>query len=240
MPVPRVLFDATGAVVDTIGWDASPDPRMVAPPGASRERFQFIQVGARRLLVPDPPTDAPVWIPVPDGTIMIDAPVATDPARGTFSITRVGIGRDTLYRREYVYRPVAYTAEELDAIALAGSRGFGPTGEAQAGGEAAPPADAAAARALRAAMKFPQFRPWIWYVQRDDDGRLWILRDDADETQEAWLLFDAAGLPLGHLEIAGRPTFRWSRGDTLWAVQLDDVDVPWLVRYRLRGLPGGR
>jgi hypothetical protein len=238
MPVPRVLFDATGTPVDTLGWDASPDPRMVAPPGASQDRFQMIQVGTRRLLVPDPPTDLPQWIYLPDGTLILDAPTATDPARGTFSVTRVRIAGDTVYRREFAYRPVAYTAQELDAIALAGTRGFGPAGEAEAGSGAGPQADAAAARALRAAMNFPEFRPWIGNARLDADGRLWIPRDDTDATNVKWLILDAMGLPLGHLEISGRPSFLWSRGDVLWVSVRDEFDVPWLVRYRVEGWTG--
>lgn len=49
--VPRLLFDAAGTVVDTAGWEASPPPRMVPPPGHESD-IRSVTVGGRPFMVP--------------------------------------------------------------------------------------------------------------------------------------------------------------------------------------------
>jgi hypothetical protein len=235
IPVPRVLFDATGAVIDTIGWDPSPPPRMVPPPGYGRDRFQSIAVGSRRLMIPEPPTDLALWVYVEDGLIIVDSPTPLSPEDAAFTVTRIGLDGDTIYSRRYEYRPVAYTSEDLDSIAARGARG-GPM-PIGAGPSSVSDEDATAgARALRGAMQFPEYRSAVGYAWLGDDERLWIRRDGPVTAGTfRWLILDVDGTPVGQVELPRNAGWQWSRDDTLWVSEPDELDVPWLVRYRISG-----
>jgi hypothetical protein len=233
--VPRVLFDATGAVVDTIGWDPSPNPRMVPPAGFSSNRFQSITVGSRRLRVPDPPPELPIWVVLNDGRIIVETPLATDAATGRVLISRLDLEGDTVYHREYCYRPASWTAEGLDSLAARASRGPGAMFAVPSGGPSgSQEPDPAAQRALRAAMTFPEYRLPVQYVERDADGRLWVSRNEPEGSPvRRWALLDEDGLPIGELELPDRARILWSSGDFAWLLVPDEFDVPWLIRYRI-------
>ena len=239
IPVPRVVFDASGAIVDTIGWDASPPPRMVPPPEYDSPRFQFTTVGSRRLMVPDPPTELPIWIPRPDGRIVVEMPLAKDAAAGYVIITRFGLEGDTVFRREYRYDPVAWTDADLDALAARASTGAGTFSASPAGGsQGAQEPDPAAQRALRAAMSFPEHRLPLINAEQDADGRLWLGRDEPEgSTTRRWVMLDADAMPIGVLELPVRSRMLWSSGDFAWIEVSDELDVPWLVRYRIQAAP---
>lgn len=224
VPVPRVLFDATGAVVDTVGWDDRPPPRMARPPGATNEAPPPLEIGGVAYLVPRPPPELPIWLHLPDGRIELSVPIPTS-ADASFTVTRIGASGDTTFVRRFLYEATRYTAEELDALAAeAAASPFAPPGTAT---------DPAAEARLRAAMEFPDFRPVTQVAQLDSDGRIWMLRGGPNDRSARWIVLDTDGLPLGELEFPSGFSFRWSGGDVVWGVETDDLDVPWLVRYRM-------
>jgi hypothetical protein len=51
-----------------------------------------------------------------------------------------------------------------------------------------------------------------------------------------WVILGEDGRPLGAVEVPGHVRPAWSRGDAFWAVDTDEMGVPWLVRYRMRGM----
>jgi hypothetical protein len=232
MPVPRIRFRATGEVVDTVGWDPSPDPRMVPPPGME-SRFEMIEVGQRRYLVPDAPSVLPHWLSLHDGRIEVDFPLAETGDRGTFTVTRIGLAGDTVYSRRLNYRPVAYTPADLDDVAALAARGVTAQMAPVGGPEAGAP-DPAAQAALREAMSYPEFRPPISWTWVDADERVWLRRDESAGDVDHWILLDAEGRPWGELELPSGTRILWSRGDVFWAIELDELDVPWLVEHRIR------
>ena len=230
IPVPRVLFDATGAVIDTIGWDPSPPPRMARPPAMSGGGIAIVELSSGRYIVPGPPTELDVWIALADGRIILDMRTPTTPDDAVFTITRLDLDRDTVYRRDLHYRPQRYASAQLDSIAIREARD-GPAGSAGAAG--LDEADiAAAARAIRGKMTFPELQPAIRSWHTGEDEALWLLRTGEDGPSR-WLVLDPGGIPRGELQLPSAVRPVWSSGDTFWTVEPDELDVPWLVRYRL-------
>lgn len=226
IPVPRVLFDAAGAVVDTIGMMSSPPPRMVPPPGYGANRFERITVGSGSYLVPDPPTELPMWHALDDGHIVVDVHYATTQAADSFAVTRINLAGDTVYHTTLGYRPERYTPEQLDSAASRGSRSMMPMGGP------APPVDDAVVNALRAALKFPEFQLPVRYSWLADDESVWLRRLDAGEVAR-WILLEPDGRIRGELHLSPNAVPLWHRGDEVWASVPDEMDVPWLVRYRI-------
>lgn len=238
IPWPVVLFHASGAVTDTIGWVGRPPPRMWRPPSEEVERYEFRQVGDQRQMVPNPPTTLPHWLPLPDGYLLVETPLADNPEEGVFTVTRVGLAGDTVFRRAVHYRPERYDEAELDSIAARTARGEA-GGMVLPGGAARPvPAEwESLARSLRAAMEFPAYHLPIQVAWLAQDESIWLRRQESGSPTSRWVHLDPEGHPRGQLELAASTRIVWSHGDVLWAVELDEFDVPWVVRYRIREGP---
>jgi hypothetical protein len=225
IPVPFVLFDATGAVTDTIGWAGRPPPRMWRPPSEDDVEYQFVDIGGRRMSVPSPPTMLPWWEPLADGYLLVEVPLAENPQDGVFTVTRVGLAGDTVYTRAIHYQPVRYSAADLDTVAARAARGV-------AGGT---PNDwKAIAANLRNAMDFPDTKPPIQLVWVAQDESVWLHLQDGDPASAHWLLLDAQGKPRGQLELPEGVRVMWSRGNSFWAVERDEYDVPWVVHFTMQ------
>lgn len=226
--VPRVLFDVHGAVIDTIGFTPRPPPESYEP--------AFIEIGSQRYAVPRPPRDEPIDVTLQDSRLVIsrNAPPTADVA--TFSITRLGFGGDTLLQRTFAYTPKPYSEAVLDTFAM---RTLGaPNGiVAMIGGVMArpePPDDPAGARdVIRGRMNFPPHQPPVQQHFVGADGSLWLRREDTGAATHEWLLIGPDGdlRGVGRLPRSTRPA--WASGESAWLIELDEFDVPWLVRYRI-------
>jgi hypothetical protein len=234
IPVPMVLFNSTGAVTDTIGWAGRPPPRMWRPPSQETAEYAFIDVGGRRVQVPMPPSTLPWWLPYPDGYVLVETPLAENATEGVLTLTRIGLLGDTVYSRDLLYSPSPYSSEDLDSISVWSARGEpgGMTGYVPGRG---PPDDwEVVARHLRGAMEFPGFQLPISYPWLAQDGGIWLLRTDEGVSETVtWVLLDAEGEPRGQVDLAPNLRIIWSSGDTFWAVEPDEFDVPWVVRFEL-------
>lgn len=238
IPVPLVLFDPSGAVADTAGWAPRPPPRMWRPPSEDDIQYQMVTVGDQRFMVPSPPTALPVWIAVPDGYVSVETPHAQSAEDGAVRIARIAASGDTLFHRELRYAPQPYTEADLDSIASRAARGsaggMAPIAPAAGGGAPPPPDDPQlVARRLRDRMRFPEFRLPIersWVAQ---DGSVWLKRPEGADLLAQWVVLDPDGAPRGTVRLPDNANVVWHRGDSLWAVVPDELDVPWLVRFRL-------
>jgi hypothetical protein len=227
--VPRVLFEASGTVIDTIGGTPSPPPRMVPPEGYSEGRFRRIRIGSESYAVPDPPTALPQWLPLDDGYVVVHTSYATAAESGTFTVTRPGLTGDTIYHRVLSYRPQPYTDELLDSAAAHQPRAF------MDGVEVTKQVDQAIRNKLRAEMDFPDYRLPVDYAWVADDKAVWLRREVNPGQLARWILLSPNGRPNGELELPANARVLWSRADLLWAAVPDEFDVPWLVRYRITG-----
>ena len=238
IPFPFVLFDAMGAVRDTIGWAPRPPPRMWSPPSDADPDFDFVEAGGRRLIVPRPPLTIPWWESLPDGYVLVDAPPAQTAANGLFTVTRFGLAGDTVYHRALQYRPVPYSGADLDSIAARAARGEPGGGVPYSPNASAPPDWEAIAPTLRAAMSFPEFKLPVESVWLAQDESIWLRLSQADQAVDVWLILDDSGHPRGKLELPSRTRIFWARDDTFWAVETDELGIPWVVRYTTFVDPG--
>ena len=235
IPVPFVLFAATGAVTDTIGWAGRPPPRIWRPRAEDDFRLESIDVGGGRHFVPRPPTTIPQWLPLADGYLLVEAPLAQTHEDGAFTVTRFGVSGDTVYSRMFHYQPIRYSADDLDSIAARAARGeAGGMVPYNPAGSPVPSDWEAIARRLRLAMKFPEFKHLIEYAWLAQDESIWLRLLSGDVSTARWALLDAQGHPRGQLELPWDLRILWNRGDTFWAVELDEYDVPWIVRFEIQ------
>jgi hypothetical protein len=213
IPVPRVRFDGSGAVVDTAGWTVH----------RAWSGMTSVSVGGTEIQVPFPLSAEPLIIELADGHIEVRRPLAENSDVGSFQVSRVGFDGEVRYSQTYQYRPVGYAETAVDFI-------VGRTARWSAGGMDS----ATAHQGIRNELNVPQFQPAIQRFSVAADGGLWLRREDDGRDTFQWIVLDPEGRPRGTLEIP-RERFQvaWSERDLVWAIEQDELGVPWLVRYRL-------
>ncbi len=216
--VPKVLFDAAGAVADTVGWD-------VRPPGGS-STTERVQVGSRRYSVPVPPSGNVPRLWFPGGRWVVNGTVSGADTTSSFRVWRFGLSGDTLFTREYRYLPTRYPETVLDSLALRGV-----PGRSSADGATVD----AVRRAIRNAMDFPDFQPPALEGIAGEDGTLWLRREDTGEPNHRWLVIAPDGTPWGHVTVPRNSSVSWVSEEELVVVERDEFDVPWVVRFDLEG-----
>jgi hypothetical protein len=94
--------------------------------------------------------------------------------------------------------------------------------------------DAELAAALRSGIDLPAHRPPVRSVEVGRDGGLWIELSGESSDTTAWLLLDPDLTPRGRLLLPARMEPRHVDGSAVWAVEPDELDVPWMVRLTVR------
>jgi hypothetical protein len=213
--VPRVRFDASGAVTDTVGWQPMPAPHPpldLPAPGP-------VQVGGMVIRPPVPPHDTPIIEATADGSVLVRRARATGDGPAEFSVTRYDLAGESFAELRFRYQPGRYEGAVLDTIAMRPVRRAG--------------APDAALQAVRDAMRYPTYQSPIYTVWPAQDGSAWLRREDSAGPVFRWIVVLADGRVRGLVELTRNRVPLWARADTLWLVETDELDVPWLVRTRL-------
>ena len=232
--VARWAYDWEGAPTEVVGWDPGINPRISAPPGYESD-FRIVEVDGRRLTVPQPPSPLPSWSHTGDGVVILEAPAAEVAAGAVFTVTRVTLELDTIYRSEFAYTPEPWTSAALDSIAESRAK----TGGAFAlngPGPTVPDNWQRIAARFREEMSFPDFRPPVEWLFPAEDGRVWIRATSSPESgTRRWIRISAEGRIEGDLLLPESAQPRWAEGDDLWISETDELGIPWLVKYRVGG-----
>lgn len=224
--VPRVLFDAAGNAVDTAGWFAY----LPAPSGGS----QRVEIRGTRYAVPRPTNDQELRVMMDDGGYCVARSRPSSPDPAAFTVTRIAESGDTVFRKQFEYSPVRYTEAFLDTMAW---RSAGIPGAAYNPDTGPAPTPEGidinvVQRTIREAMDWPEFQLPVESALTGDDGTLWLRRGDDGGPALRYLVLDGDGNARGVLAVPRRFQVRWISADEFWAVDTDELGVPWLVRFR--------
>ncbi len=204
-------FASDGSVRDTLA----------VPPCASKElkaseaEFEGHGPGGRRILLGIPYLVRPVTVLDAQGTLWCSS-------RDRYEVLRLGLpGLDTLARIERDDRPLPIARAERDAAVVAIREIFRRSG--------APEPDY---------TRIPRVRPAIEQLDVDDQGRVWVRRASSDTAPTHFDVWDSAGrlvavatLPVA---VSGFPEHVIIRADRMYAVVVDQNDVPRVIRARIR------
>jgi len=237
--VPRLVFDAAGAVVDTVGFHTFVTPNFGAPSTVDR-----IKIGDREYPRPQPFSAEPLRSRLDDGELIVDRALATSSDAGSFTVTRIGPEGDTLFVRSFRYRPRGYDDAVVDTMIAArvasASRGgslamLSGTGVivSPASGSGPPENPDVLERGFRDALVLPGFQPPVAQHRRGEDGSYWLRREEDAAGTFRWLVLNEDGSPRGEVRVPRRLTMYWTDGEQVWGAERDEFDVPWLVKYRI-------
>jgi hypothetical protein len=217
--LPMVLFDASGAVTDTVGYR-----ELTVTPMSERE---MTMVGNVRVLSSEALPSRPMLGRAGSDSVWVQRPVPEGPDAGTLTVVRITAAGDTLFHRELRYTPRAVDAAVADSLTEARIDTYRNRTNDLAG----------LTRAVHAMLDIPSFFPPVASITVAGDGSIWLRRQPADSDGWHWILLSPEGTPRGEVVTPAGASILWHDGDVFYAMEQDAFEVPWLVRYRLA--PGG-
>jgi hypothetical protein len=134
-------------------------------------------------------------------------------------------GRVTL-SRNYSYRPLPLSSAAVERALDEHVRGLGQT-------RIRTPQAAALRRQLRERLYRPRFLPPVTALVLGRDGTIWLRREELGRSMAWWHVLDARGRIIGRAWVPASLDVRYADRTQLWAVELDENDVPTLVRFRI-------
>jgi hypothetical protein len=175
-------------------------------------------------------SDAPLVEFTSDGRAIVlrrDADLAPH-----IEITALAVNGDTLWSRRYQYSPQPMQRAETDSIYDARIASFREFTRLERRLD-----DEEADAAYRQSVVMPATRPAIRSMLAGVDGRLWLEWGAASHDSVTWWVLDTDGGPIGQFQVKRPVAARAAAGNSLWAVETDDLDVPYVVRYDIREYP---
>jgi hypothetical protein len=174
--------------------------------------------------------DDPLTAVTDDGLVIVERQAYGGEGGAAFGVTLVDHGGDTLWHRDLTYVPEPLPRERVDSAVRAGAESLHEFMSRMDPGVALGDVE----RRYREATYAPGYLPAVEYVVLASDGSVWLSRTGAtgDEMVEWWVL-DAAGEPAGRALLPVGLAVHSITGDAVWGVERDDLDVSYIVRYRL-------
>lgn len=218
--VPLVKMDTAGRIADTLAVRPLRNTQwMVRDPDRPNAWGSFR---------PQPFADADLveLSPYAPEVVRVERPAATSSAVSTFRVIRRTFAGDTLFARDYPYRPVPIASVHVDSLVLVRARSVatsdflgGPASVKQAAGWA------------RSSLYRPDFHPPVTELVFGRDGTLWLRREDMGADTVSWDLLGEDGRVLGRTRLPeGFQTMEADRRH-LWGMKIDELGVPRIVRY---------
>lgn len=202
-----------GTVIDTMAMVPQGGGVMVLE-GGNRPYYTF-----------QPFADSPLFSISPDRmeVVLVDRAIRDDDAR--FRVTKVAIAADTLWSRQYAFDPVVIEDTAVDsAVDLRAEQA------ARSGALTRREAESE----LRDKLFRPSHYPAVRRVRVERAGFVWLELNDPDASTARWRVLDPRGDIIGDVFLPERFSVLNARGDEVWGIYLDDLDVPYIVRYLIR------
>lgn len=210
--IPSLIFNMDGAVVDTVDWRLE------------RMSVDFVSRGGSVIILRNPLRDSPLRDEIDGDQVVIERSVASTEASGVFRVTRLSSVGDTVFAREFKYRPRAVSGSFLDSLVESHIDNL-PSSWDRSGWESA----------VREALPGIEYHPPVTEHWIAEDKSVWLRLNRAEGDNLSWVVVGPDGTLRGIVSLPGSAEIEWSEGDKLWTVERDELDVPWLVRYRLAG-----
>ena len=138
-----------------------------------------------------------------------------------FRVRRLAADGSLIYARNYAYTPDPLPADYLEDFVMTrrdGLRYFGVS-------------DREAERLI--GRELPRFELPIGKVLLAADGQVWLRRGFISSPNRTWWVLDRRGDLVGQLRLPAAMMPRYVNGQTVWAVETDELGVNYLSRYRL-------
>ena len=175
--------------------------------------------------------DQPLSAVAPEGAlVVVDRRAHAGEGAGTFSVSRIAMSGDTVFRREFRYEPVALSGARADSVTRARAEGLH-------GFMSRRQPDLSLAR-LEAdvgdAMYVPEHLPPLAALEVASDGTIWLERfEPAEDGSREWWILHPDGEPAGRAFLPEGLEIHRITGEGVLGVESDEMGVDYIVRYRV-------
>lgn len=204
--MPILRMSPNGLATDTLGW----------LPIAHANMILKSSVGTSYHVQPFDDSPSAEYAADQRRVYVIDRHAASN---GTTSYGVVAIGNDgdTAWVRRYPYAPLPMDRAVADSVRKRMYRMYGSRYPQSM---------------IDDSLYIPKFQPPVSEATAGEDGTLWLRREKWSPTTKFDVL-DAEGQLIARVEAGRSVRIRWVSGTTAWGQELDENDVPTLVRYRI-------
>jgi hypothetical protein len=162
--------------------------------------------------------------------VVLDRIAATSSETGEFRVTRIDLAGDTVWSRSFLYAPVPIPRSQVDSIVQRTAADFYGTV-----GEVSGITPARWEDLVAEAIYAPPFFPPVDRLGIGMDGTVWVRLRQPDPERSDWLVLDLDGEPIARVELPAGFEWMTANRNTIWGTERDELDVPYIVRYRLTG-----
>lgn len=186
-----------------------------------------ILLGGRRLYQFEQPINYnSLWDVSADGEalVIVHMEEPQDNDRGSFRVIKIGRGG---FEKAYRYTPRRLEEGVIERFTSGQARVLSRLGYSQR----------QAMEVARDSLRLPRYTPPVTEVVAGRDGTIWLRRAEPDRTSTVdWLLLDSGGTIRGTVVAPKRLRVMEATQSTAWGVQLDQMDVAYVVRARVRAV----
>ena len=154
----------------------------------------------------------------------VERPAATAPGSASIGVMVIDpVSDDTVFSRSYEYLPVRMDQTVADSTIARSARArlqFFVN-------------ETAAEEAVRGAMRIPEYFLPVARAEYSESGELWLKREDLPDADQTWWVIGDSGDLVARVTLPMRFDPRLFRADDIWGVMPDELDVPYVVRYRI-------
>jgi hypothetical protein len=161
--------------------------------------------------------------PEGSGLVLVERRAAERSDFGHIRVTKLAITGDTVFSRAYAYRPIPVGEGLIDSLVSIQV--------------AARPHGMSAVRyaaAVRGALYIPKYRPPVKKVLTGRDHTIWLEREGEESASARWTVLNPTGELVAVVDVPVELVLLHVQADLVWGVEHDSLDVPYLVRCRVR------
>lgn len=161
--------------------------------------------------------------------VTVERRVPTTADGASFRVSRISLAGDTLFSREISYAPTPIDPVLVDSLVRMRGESMGRIAARMPGA----PTPARAEELARASLYLPAFHPPVSQLLVGRDGSIWLQREVVNGETADWLVLSPAGGIAGTLSAPRRMRILAAEERRIWGMETDELDVPYIVRYRV-------
>ena len=209
--VPLLRMTHEGVISDSLAWLGQENAMFYIPNAAGGAVFGRQKFVSGPLTLFSSSTSTPA--------IIVDRRDARSAERSTYGVVALNLDGDTVWTTRVPYEPKPVDRAIVDSVLRSTMRSAMRSGLSPDEAEKA--------------LYLPNFLPPVTGGFVATDGSIWLRRED-DGRSVSYDVLHTNGNFAAQLSVPSNVTLRAARDNYVWGVELDENDVPTVVRYRIQ------
>jgi hypothetical protein len=164
-----------------------------------------------------------------EGFVIVEVPSRLNGRAANLRVRRFDARGVEVYAGSIAYAPIPVSSRMRDSMVM------------ELAANAVPKRDATLAKAMlvdvsaqiRNGLALPDHVPPVSQVLHGNDGSIWISGPTTATNRWDWSVYDSSGRLVGRMQHPGKRFVAYADLSNVYAVELDDDGIPWMVRFRV-------